>query len=95
MNFLVCSNQRFNQWGDQCKDFDHICLCFFFSGRAASRLSLDLLKTTGIVKDGDVHLPYNSAHTVTVPGAASAWCDTVEKFGSGKVQHVITMLCLV
>lgn len=71
-----------------------VCV-FFFSGRAASRLSLDLLKTTGIVKVGDVHLPYNSAHTVTVPGAASAWCDTVEKFGSGKVQHVITILCLV
>ena len=72
-----------------------IIFFFFFSGRAASRLSLDLLKTTGIVKDGDVHLPYNSAHTVTVPGAASAWCDTVEKFGSGKVQHVIIILCLV
>ena len=41
------------------------------------------------MKDGDVHLPYNSAHTVTVPGAASAWCDAVEKFGSGKVQHVL------
>ena len=67
----------------------------FFSGRAASRLSLDLLKTTGIVKDGDVHLPYNSAHTVTVPGAASAWCDTVEKFGNGKVHHVIIILSFV
>ena len=24
-------------------------------------------------------------HTVTVPGAAAGWCDTVSRFGSGKL----------
>ena len=28
---------------------------------------------------------YLSPHTVTVPGAAAGWVDTVQKFGSGKV----------
>lgn len=26
-----------------------------------------------------------NALAVTVPGAAAGWCDTIEKFGSGKV----------
>ncbi|XP_020609550.1 uncharacterized protein LOC110048105 isoform X1 [Orbicella faveolata] len=55
------------------------------SGRAPSSLTLDLLKSKGVVKPGDNHLPYNSSHSVTVPGAAAAWCDTVEQFGSGKL----------
>ena len=58
------------------------------SGRAPSSLTLDLLKSKGVVKPGDNHLPYNSSHSVTVPGAAAAWCDTVEQFGSGKVMCV-------
>ena len=71
-----------------------IILSLFFSslsGRAASKISLDLLKSEGVVNHRDTHLPYNSAHTVTVPGAAAAWCDTVEQFGSGKVQAVMCL----
>lgn len=30
-------------------------------------------------------IPMNSALSVTVPGAAAGWIDTVEKFGSGRV----------
>ncbi|CAM9743237.1 unnamed protein product, partial [Phaeothamnion confervicola] len=30
-------------------------------------------------------LPQFHAHTVTVPGAAAAWCDAVERFGSGRL----------
>ena len=30
-------------------------------------------------------MPKLSAHTVTVPGAAAGWVDTVQSFGSGKV----------
>lgn len=26
-----------------------------------------------------------SVHAVTVPGAPAGWCDTVERFGSGKL----------
>lgn len=58
------------------------------SGRAPAGLNLDLLKQKGVVDCGNTieKLPYNSAHTITVPGAAAAWCDTVEQFGSGKVK---------
>lgn len=62
------------------------------SGRAPSSLTLDLLKSIGVVKPGDNHLPYNSSHSVTVPGAAAAWCDTVEQFGSGKVMCVYSVI---
>lgn len=62
------------------------------SGRTPSSLTLDLLKSIGVVKPGDNHLPYNSSHSVTVPGAAAAWCDTVEQFGSGKVMCVYSVI---
>ena len=62
------------------------------SGRAPSSLTLDLLKSKGVVKPGDNHLPYNSCHSVTVPGAAAAWCDTVEQFGSRKVTRVCAVI---
>ena len=41
-----------------------------------------------LAKDGitaETGMPPLSAHTVTVPGAAAGWVDSVEKFGSGKV----------
>lgn len=62
------------------------------SGRAPSSLTLDLLKSKGVVKPGDNHLPYNSSHSVTVPGAAAAWCDTVEHLGSRKVTRVCAVI---
>jgi gamma-glutamyltranspeptidase/glutathione hydrolase len=34
-------------------------------------------------------IPPLSAHTVTVPGAAAGWVDTVEAFGSGKVTEIV------
>lgn len=60
------------------------------SGRAPAELNLDLLKEKGVVDCESTieKLPYNSAHTITVPGAAAAWCDTVEQFGSGKVAMI-------
>lgn len=30
-------------------------------------------------------VPPQSVHAITVPGAPAAWVDTVEKFGSGKL----------
>ncbi|XP_033117889.1 glutathione hydrolase-like YwrD proenzyme isoform X2 [Anneissia japonica] len=55
----------------------------YWSGRAASRLTLDLLKEQGF--DESHPLPSMHAHNVTVPGAAAGWCDTIESFGSGKL----------
>ncbi|MCW5878520.1 MAG: gamma-glutamyltransferase family protein [Anaerolineales bacterium] len=46
------------------------------SGRAPAALSLDLLNQQGLTE-----LPLYHAHTVTVPGAAAGWCDTVARFG--------------
>jgi len=34
--------------------------------------------------EGD-KIPLTSVHSVTVPGAAAGWVDTVERFGSGKL----------
>lgn len=45
-------------------------------------MTLDVLRSKGV--DG-VEIPGNSIHSVTVPGAAAAWVDTVEKLGSGKL----------
>ncbi|ETS59522.1 hypothetical protein PaG_06441 [Moesziomyces aphidis] len=52
------------------------------SGRAPQAMTLDVLRQKGV--EG-VEIPGNSIHSVTVPGAAAAWIDTVEKLGSGKL----------
>lgn len=74
------------------------CFCLFFdngsktiygingSGRAPSKLSLDLLKEQGI----EDTLPRFSPHTVTVPGAAAGWIDTLEKFGTMTIKEVLS-----
>lgn len=55
------------------------------SGRSATKATVD-----DICRDLDVTdrifgtIPNNSILSVTVPGAAAAWLDIVEKFGSGK-----------
>ena len=67
------------------------------SGRSAGSASLEQMqkdlgkignrKSGGIPMNGE-----GSVHSVTVPGAAAGWVDTVEKFGSGKVsmQDILT-----
>uniref|UniRef100_A0A8W8N0K7 Gamma-glutamyltransferase ywrD n=1 Tax=Magallana gigas TaxID=29159 RepID=A0A8W8N0K7_MAGGI len=58
--------------------------CVNGSGRAPSKLTLDLLHQQGY----STYKPYpdqTHGHSVTVPGAPAAWMDTVEKFGSGKL----------
>ena len=42
-----------------------------------------MLARDGITRE--TGMPMLSAHTVTVPGAAAGWVDTVKAFGSGKV----------
>ena len=52
------------------------------SGRAPAAMTLEKLRAAGITGD---EIPHTSLHSVTVPGAASAWVDTVERLGSGNL----------
>lgn len=56
---------------------------FSFSGRCSSNLNLDLLSSKHYSPTNPI--PARHALNVTVPGAAAGWADTIEKFGSGKV----------
>ncbi|KAK3944116.1 putative gamma-glutamyltransferase YwrD [Diplogelasinospora grovesii] len=53
------------------------------SGRAGSRYTLETIQKAlpGVKKK----IPMSSVHSVTVPGAAAGWVDTVERFGSGRL----------
>ncbi|CAD6888484.1 unnamed protein product [Tilletia controversa] len=51
------------------------------SGRSPAKATLESVKAAGFTRE----LPPSSAHSITVPGAAAAWVDTVELFGSGKL----------
>ena len=73
------------------------CFCLFFdnssnkvlglnaSGRAPSKLNLELLANQGITGV----LPPRSIHTITVPGAAAGWVDTIDKFGTMSLKEVL------
>ncbi|MHA1396430.1 MAG: gamma-glutamyltransferase [Candidatus Heimdallarchaeaceae archaeon] len=74
------------------------CFCLFFdnstkkvhginaSGRAPAALSIDFLKEKGVTDS----LPPYSVHTITVPGAAAGWADTIEKFGTMSLSEILT-----
>ena len=56
------------------------------SGRSAKASSLEEMRQDFGLKDGESGgIPLASVHTVTTPGAAAGWVDTVEKFGSGRL----------
>lgn len=56
------------------------------SGRAPAAASCeDLRKKLGIEDGESGTIPMLGPYAVTVPGAAAGWCDTVAKFGSGKL----------
>ncbi|KAI5287264.1 hypothetical protein KEM54_006114 [Ascosphaera aggregata] len=57
------------------------------SGRSPKHISLEQIRSELGLADDDTEsgIPFNSAHAVTVPGAAAGWIDTVEKFGSKKL----------
>jgi gamma-glutamyltranspeptidase/glutathione hydrolase len=56
------------------------------SGRTGSQWSLEQMRKDLAIPDGEAGaIPMTSVYSVTVPGAAAGWTDTVEKFGSGKV----------
>ncbi|KIY50583.1 gamma-glutamyltranspeptidase [Fistulina hepatica ATCC 64428] len=52
------------------------------SGRSPAKLSIEHARSQGITGS---KLPVTDLNSVTVPGAAAAWIDTVDKFGSGNV----------
>lgn len=52
------------------------------SGRAPMRLSVDFMRERGVKGNS---IPLTDLNSVTVPGAAAAWIDTIENLGSGKV----------
>ncbi|KAI9494950.1 gamma-glutamyltranspeptidase [Zychaea mexicana] len=53
------------------------------TGRTPAALTFNHIRETGEIRDSS--LPNTSIHAVTVPGAAAAWSDTIEHFGSGKL----------
>jgi len=56
------------------------------SGRSGAKCTLEQLrKDLGIAEGKSGSIPMDSVYSVTVPGAAGGWVDTVEKFGSGKL----------
>ncbi len=56
------------------------------SGRAPSDLTLDRLKSEGLLADA---LPPFHPHTVTVPGACAGWCDLIERHGSLSMADIL------
>ncbi|KAF5323406.1 hypothetical protein D9611_005794 [Ephemerocybe angulata] len=52
------------------------------SGRAPKRLDVEYLRQNGVEGNS---IPLTNLNSVTVPGAAAAWIDTIEHLGSGKV----------
>ncbi|KAL5535338.1 hypothetical protein ACEPAF_3432 [Sanghuangporus sanghuang] len=58
------------------------------SGHSPQKLSIDYVRSRGITGH---FIPLTDLNCVTVPGAAAAWVDTIQKFGSGNltVAHVL------
>ncbi|TQS32115.1 hypothetical protein Golomagni_07579, partial [Golovinomyces magnicellulatus] len=56
------------------------------SGRAPGNNTLDQIRGDLGLKAGDAgEIPISSVHSATVPGAPAGWVDTIERFGSGKL----------
>ncbi|WVF66522.1 gamma-glutamyltransferase [Kwoniella sp. CBS 6097] len=51
------------------------------SGRSPAALTLQKVRDAGV--EG-IKFPPECVHAATVPGAAAAWCDIIDKWGSGK-----------
>jgi gamma-glutamyltranspeptidase/glutathione hydrolase len=56
------------------------------SGRYPANATLEKIRNDlGLGADEKKSLPMTSVLSVTTPGAAAGWVDTVERFGSGKL----------
>jgi len=73
------------------------CFCLYYdsskrtvegingSGRAPAGLSIEALADLGI----EGRIPRLSIHSITVPGAAEGWVDTIEKFGTMEMADIM------
>jgi len=73
------------------------CFCLYYdsskrtvegingSGRAPAGLSIEALADLGI----EGRIPPLSIHSITVPGAAEGWVDTIEKFGTMEMADIL------
>lgn len=52
------------------------------SGRAPKKLTIEYARQHGVKGNS---IPLTDLNSVTVPGAAAAWIDTISELGSGKV----------
>lgn len=56
------------------------------SGRAGRHCTLERVRGDLRLRNGQAgKIPFDHAHSVTVPGAAAGWVDSIERFGSGRV----------
>lgn len=56
------------------------------SGRSGSKVTLEQIRKDLKIPDGeDGHIPMDSVHAATIPGAPAGWVDCHERFGSGKL----------
>lgn len=56
------------------------------SGRSPANASLDdVCRDLNVTDRSSASIPNTSIHSVTVPGAPSAWLDIIDKYGSGQV----------
>lgn len=56
------------------------------SGRCSKNSTLEKIRNDLGLKDAEEgQIPLKSGHSVTVPGAAAGWVDTIARFGSGKL----------
>jgi len=72
------------------------CFCLYYDAEKGRVLGLNgsgrapAALTPGLLNDlGHDAMPSNGVHTVTVPGAAAGWVDTLESFGSMTLGEVL------
>ncbi|KAH3900432.1 related to gamma-glutamyltranspeptidase [Saccharomycodes ludwigii] len=55
------------------------------SGRSPKELTIDRVLQASEGNKEMTRIPFDSVHSITVPGTVAGWLDSIDKFGSGKV----------